>query len=261
MPLDGPVYVMDWAKVNGKFPPQIWEYAKRCFPGDIRWNFEGIFLFDASGVCMGRWTRNELDDVSAAIEVAMSGVDHAALATTTTRAPTTTTKKPEIAGPKEKGLQDLVSAYTIDGRKMPMSELAGTPVLMINVASKCGMAKKIYTQIHDWHKKHPDTLKILLYPSSEFGRAELPTDEIKPFLSTFPPTEGMPLDGPVYVMDKAKVNGRFPPPIWEYAKACFPGDIRWNFEGIFLFDKSGACVGRWTRDELDSVGAAIETVM
>jgi len=71
----------------------------------------------------------------------------------------------------------------------------------------------------------------------------------------------MPLDGPVFLMDKIQVNGDNADPIWAYAKKLFRGDISWNFAGIFLFDSSGACVGRFSSRELDSVGAAIDALM
>jgi glutathione peroxidase-family protein len=159
-------------------------------------------------------------------------------------------------------LADLIASYTIDGNKLKMAEIVDSPVLMINVASKCGSSKRMYQQIHDWHKKYPDSLKILLFPCGEFGDSELPQDEIKPFLETFEPTKGMPLDGPaVYLMDKCRINGRFPQQMWEYARKCFPGKVRWNFEGIYLFSPpSGTCIGRWDRNQLDAVSAAIEEI-
>jgi glutathione peroxidase-family protein len=68
----------------------------------------------------------------------------------------------------------------------------------------------------------------------------------------------MPLDGPVTLMDKVQVNGANSHPIWNLAKQTFPGDVGWNFAGIFLFDSAGDCVGRFSSKELGEAGEAIQ---
>lgn len=99
---------------------------------------------------------------------------------------------------------------------------------------------------------------MLLFPSDEFGGQELPTAEIKPFLQGFEITKDLPLDGPVHLMDKVQVNGADAHPVWALAKQGeFSEDIGWNFAGIFLWDKGGEVVGRYSAKELKECGAAI----
>lgn len=89
----------------------------------------------------------------------------------------------------------------------------------------------------------------------------MPTAEIRPFLEGFKITKELPLDGPVILMDKVEVNGPNSQPVWALAKEAFPGDIAWNFAGIFLFDQSGACIGRFSSKELKECDAAIKALL
>ena len=59
-------------------------------------------------------------------------------------------------------------------------------------------------------------------------------------------TKDLPLDGPgCFLMDKTTVNGDGAHPVFKLGQEAFPGDIAWNFAGIFLFDGDGTCVGRY----------------
>ena len=109
-----------------------------------------------------------------------------------------------------------------------------------------------------WNKELDD-LGILLFPSDEFGGQELPSDEIAPFLNGFKITKDLPLDGPgCFLMDKTTVNGDGAPPVFKLGQEAFPGDIAWNFAGIFLFDGDGTCVGRYDSKALKEVDAALK---
>jgi len=102
----------------------------------------------------------------------------------------------------------------------------------------------------------------MLFPSDEFGGQELPAAEIAPFLNGFKLTKDMPLSGDgCHLMEKVTVNGEGANPVFELGKASFPGDIGWNFAGIFLFNKEGACVGRFDAKQLKELGAALTTAM
>lgn len=58
-------------------------------------------------------------------------------------------------------------------------------------------------------------------------------------------------------MDKVTVNGDDAHPAWTLAKEAFPGDITWNFAGIFIFDGAGKCVGRFSAKELKEADACL----
>ena len=49
--------------------------------------------------------------------------------------------------------------------------------------------------------------------------------------------------------------------MWRLAKEAFPGDIKWNFAGIFLFDKAGRPVARYGVRELSKVEAALSALV
>ena len=63
------------------------------------------------------------------------------------------------------------------------------------------------------------------------------------------------------LLAKGFVNGPKADPIWAVAKAAFPGDVEWNFSGVFLFDKNGICVGRYDAEKLDELGEAIDRLL
>ena len=53
------------------------------------------------------------------------------------------------------------------------------------------------------------------------------------------------------------VNGPDAHPAFALAKEAFPGDIAWNFAGLFVFNGAGECVGRFTAKELKEADAAL----
>ena len=116
----------------------------------------------------------------------------------------------------------------------------------------------MYKQLADWNKKLTG-LEILLFPSDEFGGQELPSAEIAPFLQGFKLTKDLPLDGNggCRLMEKVMVNGDDTHPVFALGKETYPGDIAWNFAGIFHFDAAGDCVGRYDAKSLTELGKAI----
>ena len=116
----------------------------------------------------------------------------------------------------------------------------------------------MYKQLADWNKKVSD-LEILLFPSDEFGGQELPADEIAPFLQGFKLTKDLPLDGEggCRLMEKVSVNGDDAHAVFKLGKEKFPGDVAWNFAGIFLFDGEGECTGRFDAKGLKELGAEL----
>jgi len=70
----------------------------------------------------------------------------------------------------------------------------------------------------------------------------LPEDQVAAFATK----QGVPPNtSGSHLMAKVNVNGPKIDAVWQFAKMAFPGDIKWNFEGMFLFDKSGKCVERF----------------
>ena len=125
-----------------------------------------------------------------------------------------------------------------------------------------GGTGRVYKQIAAWNAAHASSLELLLFPSDEFGGQELPSEEIAPFLNGFKLTKDLPLNGDgCRLFEKVTVNGDGAHPVFKLGKEAFPGDITWNFGGIFLFDQEGACVGRFGAKELKEADAALTALL
>jgi len=132
---------------------------------------------------------------------------------------------------------------TIDGQQTTLAQYKGKTILIVNVASKCGLTKQ-YEGLEALYKKYKDRgLVILGFPCNQFMGQEPGTEaEIAAFCSlnygvTFP------------MLSKIEVNGDDAHPLYQYLKKELPGtankpDIEWNF-AKFLIDKDGKPVYRY----------------
>jgi glutathione peroxidase len=152
------------------------------------------------------------------------------------------------------------SALTIDGIDLPLSHYRGHPLLIVNVASKCGFTPQ-YGGLETLYKKyHERGLEVLGFPCDQFGHQE-PGDEaqIKNFCSL---TYGVSF--PMFA--KIKVNGADTHPLYEYLKESLPGilglkAIKWNFTK-FLIDKDGVPKKRYApADKPESIEAEVEAAL
>ncbi|MEU0168243.1 glutathione peroxidase [Streptomyces iakyrus] len=152
-----------------------------------------------------------------------------------------------------------VEIGALQGGPADLSQYAGKAVLVVNVASKCGLTPQ-YTGLEKLHEQYAARgFSVLGVPCNQFlGQEPGSADEIAEFCSatygvTFPMTE------------KVDVNGEGRHPLYDrltgFADAeGHSGDIRWNFEK-FLIGRDGRVVARFSpQTEPDSaeVVAAIE---
>ncbi|PNG18202.1 glutathione peroxidase [Streptomyces cahuitamycinicus] len=152
-----------------------------------------------------------------------------------------------------------VEIAALQGGPADLSQYAGKAVLVVNVASKCGLTPQ-YTGLEKLHEQYAARgFSVLGVPCNQFlGQEPGGADEIAEFCSatygvTFPMTE------------KIEVNGEGRHPLYDrltgFADAeGHSGDIRWNFEK-FLIGRDGRVVARFSpQTEPDSaeVVAAIE---
>lgn len=72
------------------------------------------------------------------------------------------------------------------GTDVKLSEYKGKVLLIVNVASKCGMTKSNYTELNQLYDKYKDQgLEILAFPCNQFGDEEPGSnDEILEFVCT-----------------------------------------------------------------------------
>jgi glutathione peroxidase len=134
------------------------------------------------------------------------------------------------------------SIKDLKGQIFDLTKLKGKPILVVNVASKCGFTSQ-YKGLETLYEKYKDKgLVILGFPCNQFGGQEPGgPNEIQACGLTY----GVSFP----IMEKIDVNGSNAHPIYEFLKSSKPGlmgiqMIKWNFEK-FLIDKNGNVVERW----------------
>jgi glutathione peroxidase len=152
-----------------------------------------------------------------------------------------------------------VPLHTLRGEPASLADYKGKALLLVNVASKCGLTPQ-YTGLEDLQKKYADRgFSVLGFPCNQFGQQEPGSpEEIETFCST---TYGVTFP----MFEKIDVNGAERHPLYQQltektdaeGKA---GDIQWNFEK-FLVSPEGEIVERFrpmTTPEDPTVVEAIE---
>lgn len=146
---------------------------------------------------------------------------------------------------------------TSAGTPTRLSVYSGKVVLIVNVASKCGLTKQ-YGALESLYEKYRDQgLVVIGFPANEFGGQEPGTNaEIQQFC-----TLNFGVKFPV--VEKIVVKGPGLHPFYKELTRALPdaaGEITWNFEK-FLVSRAGAVVARFSpRTEPDDavIIAAIE---
>ncbi|MFD2416392.1 glutathione peroxidase [Amycolatopsis pigmentata] len=135
------------------------------------------------------------------------------------------------------------SVATADGATRSLSDYAGKVLLIVNVASKCGLTPQ-YEGLESLYRAGKDRgLEILGFPCNQFGGQEPGTNaEIQEFCSTT-------FDVTFPVLAKVDVNGPDADPLYSYLRAEAPGDtdsddVKWNFTK-FLIGRDGKVLRRF----------------
>jgi glutathione peroxidase len=147
----------------------------------------------------------------------------------------------------------------LDGGPADLSDHAGKALLIVNVASQCGLTPQ-YSGLQQLHEQYGDRgFAVLGFPCNQFGAQEPGTsDEIATFCET-----NYSVTFPLY--EKIDVNGDARHPLYDKLTATEDaegtgGDIQWNFEK-FLISPEGEVVARFrpmTTPEDPALVAAIE---
>jgi glutathione peroxidase-type tryparedoxin peroxidase len=137
-------------------------------------------------------------------------------------------------------MSSIYDFEVLDAKKQPydLKQHKGKPLLIYNVASKCGYTEGGYTTAQALYSKYKSQgFTVLAFPCNQFAGQEPGTEsEIQQFAcqrfnAEFP------------IMAKVDVNGDHAHPLWAYLKktvtgCCGTERIKWNFTS-FLIDEDG----------------------
>ncbi|HQU26680.1 MAG TPA: glutathione peroxidase [Acidimicrobiales bacterium] len=122
---------------------------------------------------------------------------------------------------------------TLSGEPTSLEPYRGRPVLIVNVASKCGLTPQ-YEGLERLHEDYAERgFSVLGFPCNQFGAQEPGSpEEIQTFCST---TYGVTFP----MFEKVEVNGEGRHPIYDELTAVadaegYRGDVRWNFEKFLV---------------------------
>jgi glutathione peroxidase len=153
------------------------------------------------------------------------------------------------------------TAKTAAGEEVSLGDYAGKVLLIVNVASKCGLTPQ-YEGLEALYREAADRgLEVLGFPCNQFKEQEPGTDaEIQDFCKTT-------YDVTFPVFSKIDVNGPAADPLYQYLRTEAPGDfgpqygpfyeaiskikpdagaddVKWNFTK-FLIGRDGAVIKRY----------------
>ncbi|KAL5551653.1 hypothetical protein UlMin_001829 [Ulmus minor] len=129
------------------------------------------------------------------------------------------------------------------GNDVNLGTYKGKALIIVNVASQCGLTNSNYTELNQLYEKYKNQgLEILAFPCNQFGAQEPGNNEqILEFACT-----RFKAEFPIF--DKVDVNGDNAAPVYKYLKSSkgglFGDSIKWNFSK-FLVDKDGNVVERY----------------
>ena len=154
------------------------------------------------------------------------------------------------------------TVITVTGEETSLDSLRDKALLVVNVASRCGLTPQ-YEQLEQLQKEYgPRGFQVVGFPCNQFAGQEPGTDEqIADFCSA---TYGVTFP----VFGKIKVNGKNKHPMYEALREKKDADgkagrVKWNFEK-FLVAPGGEVVGRFrptTKPDDPAVVSAIEAVL
>jgi glutathione peroxidase len=168
-----------------------------------------------------------------------------------------------IADDKKEGDTPAVLNFkmkALDGKEVDLSKYDGKVVMIVNVASQCGLTPQ-YKMLQDLQEAYKDKgLVVLGFPCNQFGEQEPGTaTEIREFCTK---EYGVTFD----LFSKIDVNGEKAAPLYKFltSEETNPGKsgkISWNFEK-FLVSRDGKVVARFepkVEPDSDEVVKAVET--
>jgi glutathione peroxidase len=149
---------------------------------------------------------------------------------------------------------------TIEGTEQSLGDHRGKVLLIVNVASRCGLTPQ-YTALEALQRKHAARgFSVLGFPCNQFGGQEPGTEaQILEFCAL-----NYGVSFPMYA--KIEVNGEGTHPLYAHLKSEAPGllgseSLKWNFTK-FLVDREGRVVRRYApTDSPESIEKDIEVLL
>lgn len=148
-----------------------------------------------------------------------------------------------------------VTVETAKGEPKSLGDYQGNVLLIVNVASKCGLTPQ-YEQLEALNRQYAERgLRVLGFPCNDFlGQEPGTIEQIQQFCS-------LKYDVTFDLFNKIHVKGKEQAPLYAKLKQVEPaGDVSWNFEK-FLVAKDGTVVQRFspkTKPDAKEVISAIE---
>nr|CAD1832229.1 unnamed protein product [Ananas comosus var. bracteatus] len=136
-----------------------------------------------------------------------------------------------------------ITVKDMNGNDVNLSTYSGKVLLIVNVASKCGLTHSNYKEMNVLYEKYKDKgFEILAFPCNQFaGQEPGSNEEIKEVACTM-----FKAEFPIF--DKIEVNGKNAAPLYKFLKTqkggIFGDGIKWNFTK-FLAAKDGKVVERY----------------
>jgi len=144
----------------------------------------------------------------------------------------------------------------IDGADYDLGQLRGKVSLVCNVASECGYTGCGYKFLQEEQQKYESrNFTVLGFPCNQFGKQEpgeakdIKDFAHKSFNATFP------------LFSKSDVNGPDTQPVFKYLKSVFPGDVTWNFHGMFIINEEGIPIARIQHQKYPEIDAQIKQAL
>ncbi|XP_050219618.1 probable glutathione peroxidase 2 [Mercurialis annua] len=147
-----------------------------------------------------------------------------------------------MAEESSKSIYDF-TVKDIGGNDVSLSEYSGKVLLIVNVASKCGLTQSNYKELNVLYEKYKTQgFEILAFPCNQFaGQEPGSNEEIQETACTI-----FKAEFPIF--DKIDVNGKNTAPLYKFLKSekggYFGDAIKWNFSK-FLVNKEGKVVERY----------------
>jgi glutathione peroxidase len=147
---------------------------------------------------------------------------------------------------------------TLEGEATSLSDYQGKTVLVVNVASKCGLTPQ-YAGLQKLHERFADQgFEVLGFPCNQFaGQEPGSAEEIREFCDT-----NYHVSFPLF--EKIDVNGQNSHPIYRELTQTpdatgEAGDVKWNFEK-FLIGPEGSVIGRFRPQVTPDDPALVEAI-